>query len=279
MEYRLSLASQDDEAFLKELFFDARAAEFLPLHLAEAALQQLMDMQYRVQKSSYELQFPDAQNSIVWVGPYRVGHMLVSAGAAAIHLIDIGLLPPFRGNGIGRGLLEELCRRASEAGVPLRLTVRTNNRAINLYKRMGFQPRGQTAIDMEMEWGGTATAQTSGEEPIAESGPTEPGLTGAYFRSIVGSKAVFHGAAEPVVLQLAAVRALRCDPDPSVDLGDSFALAFKGDSAQMLAQAVYALEFEDGYRTDIFLVPMAASNGVATYESVFNRMRRKAVVN
>jgi GNAT superfamily N-acetyltransferase len=274
MDYRVQAATPEDESFLKELYSDVRATEFSPLNLPEPALAQLMDMQYRAQKSGYAEQFPGAESSIVWVGPYRVGRMLVSAGAAAIHLIDIALLGPFRGHGIGSGLIEGLCRRALEADVPVRLTVRTNNPAMNLYQRLGFIPRSQTAIDIDMEWGGPP-CEVSGEQATIEAGPAaQPGLTGSYFRSIRGARALHYGAAEPVVLRLASVRTLNADPDASVSLGDSFSLTFEGNSDAMLPQGIHELEFEDGYRAEIFLVPVAAANGTATYESIFNRMQR-----
>ena len=277
MEYRLRPATAEDEPFLKELFYDVRAAEFLPLQLPEAALGQLLEMQYRGQKSGYEQQFPNAESSIVWVGPYRVGRLLVSTGAAAIQLVDIALLAAFRGQGIGRKMLEALCQLAAEAGLPLRLSVREENRAMKLYTRLGFVRRGEKGPNIEMEWGGVARPDTAGEETIPESGPVAPGPTGAYFRSIRGTRAFLErNSAERVVLTLASVRALRPSGRAMVSVGDSFALTFEGDSNGTLVQGVYNLEFEDGYRTEMFLVPIAADKGVTTYESIFNRMKLKA---
>jgi len=279
MEYRLLPLTEQDEPFLKELYFDVRKPEFLPLGLPEAALAQLLEMQYRAQKSGYAQQFPTLESSVVWVGPYRVGRMLVSAGAAAIHLVDIALLEAFRGHGIGGQLIESLTRRALEAGVPLRLSVREENRAKRLYTRLGFVPRGGNGLNIEMEWGGAAPPQAAGDDSIQETGPVVPGPNGAYFRSICGTQAIVQiGTGEGVVLKLASVRALRRDPDASVSLGDSFRLAFEADSSAMLAQGIYDLQFEDGNRMNIFLVPIAAANGVATYESIFNRMSRPTPV-
>jgi ribosomal protein S18 acetylase RimI-like enzyme len=275
MEYRVSPASAEDETFLKELFFDVRASEFLPLQLPPPALTQLLEMQHRAQKAGYGQQYPHAEESVIWVGPYRVGRMLVDSSSTAIHLVDIALLTPFRGHGIGRSLLDSLCQRASQAGVPLSLTVRSTNPAIRLYRRAGFTPCGKPGVDVEMQWGGAAPAAADVREETSETGPIVPGLNGAYFRSIRGSKAVVYRAGlENVVLTLVSVRALRADPDPTVVPGDSFELTFEGSSDAMLQQQIYGLEFEDEQRMEIFLVPIAAANGIAVYESVFNRMSR-----
>jgi len=53
MEYRVAAASAEDEAFLKELFFDVRVPEFLPLQLLESALAQLLDNMMPFQVLSY----------------------------------------------------------------------------------------------------------------------------------------------------------------------------------------------------------------------------------
>ena len=279
MEYRLLPFTEQDEPFLTDLYFEVRKPEFLPLGLPQAGLAQLLEMQCRAQRSGYAQQFPNLESSVVWVGPYRVGRMLVSAGADAIHLVDIALLEAFRGNGIGGRLIESLRRRALEAGLPLRLTVRQENRALRLYTRLGFIRRGGDGLNIEMEWGREAARESAGEDSIEQTGPILPGPNGAYFRSICGTRAfVNKGTAEELVLELASVRAPRPDPDPNVDLGDSFALTFQGGSSAMLAQGIYGVEFQDGNRMDIFLVPIAAAKGIATYEAIFNRMRRPTPV-
>jgi len=151
MEYRLLPLTEQDEPFLKELYFEIRKPEFLPLGLPEPALAQLLEMQYRAQKSGYAQQFPNLESLVVWVGPYRVGRMLVSAEAGAIHLVDIALLEAFRGNGIGGKMIESLTRRALEGGIPLRLSVRQENRAMKLYTRLGFVRCGESGLNIEME--------------------------------------------------------------------------------------------------------------------------------
>lgn len=282
MDHRLLPSVDQDEPFLKELYFEVRKPEFLPLGLPDPALAQLLEMQYRAQKSGYAQQFPNLESSVIWVGPYRVGRVLVSAGSEAILLVDIALLEAFRGHGIGSKLIESLVRRALDAGLPLRLTVRQENRARKLYTRMGFLPCGGDGLNIEMEWGGTASPEAVGKlAPVAPGpvvpSPVVPGPNGAYFHSICGTQAIVQTTTgKSVVLKLASVSALRRDPDPRVSLGDSFRLNFQGDASAMLAQGIHNFQFEDGCRMEIFVVPIAVANGVATYQSIFNRMSRSA---
>jgi ribosomal protein S18 acetylase RimI-like enzyme len=277
MDYRLRPATEEDEPFLKELSFDLRAPDFLALQMPEAALMQLLEMQYRAQKAGYQQQFPNAESTIVWVGPYRVGRMLVNPGKAALHLIDIALLTAFRGHGIGRSMIESLIERARQAAVPLRLTVREENRAMQLYARLGFVRCGERAMSVEMEWGGAPATPPPAHDSIHESGSIVPGLNGAYFRSVCQTQAIIQkSAGEQIVLKLASVESLRPDRDARVSLGDSFTLTFEGDAGCLLPQGIYELQFEDSHTMEIFIVPIRSAHGIVTYESVFNRMMRMA---
>lgn len=59
-------------------------------------------------------------------------------------VLGMGLLPEFRGRGLGRGLIEAALARADAAGLlRVELTVRGDNaRAIALYRRVGFVVEG-----------------------------------------------------------------------------------------------------------------------------------------
>jgi ribosomal protein S18 acetylase RimI-like enzyme len=85
-------------------------------------------------------------------GRERIGRIYVDRRADEICLVDIALLPQHRGGGIGTALIEDLLREAREAGKPLRCHVEQNNRAIGLYRRLGFRPIAQTGVYHQLEW-------------------------------------------------------------------------------------------------------------------------------
>jgi ribosomal protein S18 acetylase RimI-like enzyme len=60
-------------------------------------------------------------------------------------MLGMGLLPAYRGRGLGRRLIEETLRDARAAGLSrVELSVRADNaRAIALYSRLGFQVEGR----------------------------------------------------------------------------------------------------------------------------------------
>ena len=78
--------------------------------------------------------------------------MIVDRSGDEIHLVDIALLPEFRGQGIGTRLLEVVQTEAEAAGLPVGLSVAKDNRALNLYGRLGFCRMADDGVYLKMEW-------------------------------------------------------------------------------------------------------------------------------
>ncbi|HTD51708.1 MAG TPA: GNAT family N-acetyltransferase, partial [Thermoanaerobaculia bacterium] len=68
-----------------------------------------------------------------------------------IRLVDIALLPAFRGKGVGTRLLAELIAEAKGRGVPLTIHVELFNPARRLYDRLGFTPVEEHGVHVLME--------------------------------------------------------------------------------------------------------------------------------
>lgn len=138
-----------DESFLRDLFFDVRRDEFESAGLPEPALNALLTMQHTAQKRSYELNYPDAKNSIIEFENEKIGRLLIARDAGKIHLIDISLLREFRGKGIGSGILERLKTESEMIGLSV---FKTNFGALNLYRRHDFKIVRESGAYFEMEW-------------------------------------------------------------------------------------------------------------------------------
>jgi ribosomal protein S18 acetylase RimI-like enzyme len=109
-------------------------------------------MQYNARQVSYGRQFPFSDQVLILVHEKRAGALRVLRDTNEIRLIDIALLPEFRGVGIGTRLLGALIDEAATACKPLRLSVaRTNVDAIRLDRRLGFKSAGEDGLHLQME--------------------------------------------------------------------------------------------------------------------------------
>lgn len=68
-----------------------------------------------------------------------------------VFIHNVVLDPDAQGHGIGTTLLAEIVDAAREKAVPVRLQVLHANRAVNLYRRLGFIETGRTPTHLMME--------------------------------------------------------------------------------------------------------------------------------
>ena len=72
-------------------------------------------MQFNAQTEDYRTNYPDASFEVIERDGMAAGRLLVMRSDAAVHVIDIALMPEHRGAGIGTKLLNELQDEASGA--------------------------------------------------------------------------------------------------------------------------------------------------------------------
>jgi ribosomal protein S18 acetylase RimI-like enzyme len=89
---------------------------------------------------------------VLLVDGAEAGRLYVRRTDDEVHVLDIALLPEFRDRGIGTALLHELMDEAAGAGRVASIYVEQTNRALSLYRRLGFEPVADQGIYMLMEW-------------------------------------------------------------------------------------------------------------------------------
>jgi GNAT superfamily N-acetyltransferase len=280
MNIDLKVAGSEDESFLTDLFFDVRGPDFavLPPDVA----QPLIAMQQRAQLKAYSEQFPKAVNEIVWIDGQRAGRFLVSSTAEEIRLVDVALLSRFRGQGVGTKLLGDLCRRAREEKLPLRLSVAAGNPAYRLYARLGFVPTGSDSAYISMELGAeiqamlAAAGETAGKESTAgevvEPAAVEPGLTQAYFRTLQGRRVQARSLSGlQVELLVSRVEPLASARRQRLEMGDSFRVEYLGPLESVLPSEMIEIAVDGDAPQQVFVSPLGPEDGAMLYESVFNR--------
>jgi GNAT superfamily N-acetyltransferase len=152
MIYELRPALWEDNAFLELLYADVHRAELAALALPGTGLAQLVALRFKAERMALAAKFPDADHSIIAAGSTGIGHLLLTETPAEIRLIDIALLAPFRGAGVGTGIIEQLQTYAAESSLPLRLSVQPQSPAVRLFERLGFAHIGGQTDNLHMEW-------------------------------------------------------------------------------------------------------------------------------
>ena len=147
-----------DTAFLRELFASTREVELALLPGGAAVRDSFLDMQCRAQARAYRDAYPRADHHIVEVGGVAAGRLYVDRGPEWLHVVDVSLLPDYRGQGLGAALVQGLLAEATAAGCGLCLTVEKANPAVRLYQRLGLTVASEDGIYQQMTAGAAVRA-------------------------------------------------------------------------------------------------------------------------
>jgi ribosomal protein S18 acetylase RimI-like enzyme len=145
-------ARPDDEVFLYQLYCSTRAEETNAWGLKDSQREMLLRLQFTARARHYEIAFPQAEHQIILLDNRSAGRILVYRSENEIRLVDVALLPEYRGAGIGSSLVRALCEEARATGKPVTLHVAKVNPAAQLYRRLGFSVIGDIGTDYKMEW-------------------------------------------------------------------------------------------------------------------------------
>lgn len=141
-----------DYDFLRRLYHSTRAEEMRFFPFSEEQKVQFLDQQFNAQHTYYTANYPNCERNLIEIGGQPAGRMWIEEWEKEIRLIDIALMPEWRGSGVGGTLLRELLERGRAAGKPVSIHVETFNPARRLYDRLGFVKTESNGVYDLMEW-------------------------------------------------------------------------------------------------------------------------------
>ncbi len=147
-------AREDDAAFLRAVYGSTREEELEPTGWTRKQKDWFVDQQFGAQDTYYKQHYEGATYDVVVVDGEPAGRLYVARWEDEIRIMDIALLPPFRGQGIGERLLRPLLREGTETSKAVSIHVEQSNRAMSLYRRLGFVPVGEHGVYVLMRWTG-----------------------------------------------------------------------------------------------------------------------------
>ncbi len=129
-----------DRAFLARVYASTREEELAAVPWTPAQKASFVAMQFDAQDAYWQEQRPGTERTVVLVGGRPAGRLYVDRAADEIRIVDIALLPEFRGSGAGTALLRSVLDEGDRRGLPVTIHVEKGNRARALYARLGFVP-------------------------------------------------------------------------------------------------------------------------------------------
>lgn len=144
---QLRPAQPADEPWQRQLFANLRG--FDPAMLA--ACPPLLDQQWQLQQQAFMHDYPGARTRLILSANRAVGVISLYQGASSWRLLEIGLEPDCRGQGIGQRLLQALTQFADRQGQTLELAVKRHNPALRLYQRLGFVVLAEPKADLQLQ--------------------------------------------------------------------------------------------------------------------------------
>jgi ribosomal protein S18 acetylase RimI-like enzyme len=152
MSLSLRPASSGDDELLYAVYASTRAQEMALMDWNAAQKQEFLRMQYRAQKQAYAENYQGADIQLILLDGQPIGRLYVDRTGEEIHVLDISLLPQYRGQGIGTYLLNKIMKEAAEHNRPVTLYVQQFNPALHFYERLGFRHVSDQGVYLFMKW-------------------------------------------------------------------------------------------------------------------------------
>lgn len=128
--------------------FDELAATGWPDSMRDAFLEQ----QHRAQHQHYQTHYPGLEWLILEAGGEAIGRLYLAEWEREYRVVDISLIAPQRGRGIGAALFADLLAAAAARGKNVSIHVEKANPARRLYERLGFRIAADKGIYDLLEW-------------------------------------------------------------------------------------------------------------------------------
>lgn len=145
-------ATDADEPLLRKVYASTRAAELALVGWDEGTKDAFLRQQFDAQRSWYDRTIPNCSRQVILVGDEPAGRLYLDEQPAETCVVDIAILPEFRGRGVGSSLLARIVDEAGGRGASVFLHVEHNNPALGWYTRRGFVVEDDQGVHLLLRW-------------------------------------------------------------------------------------------------------------------------------
>jgi ribosomal protein S18 acetylase RimI-like enzyme len=151
--FALRPETEADLPFLFQLYASTRWDELAPLtDWSEAQKIGFLESQFTAQRDHYLKYYANSSFDIIEQQAVPAGRLYVDRQERTVLIVDIALLPQWRGRGIGTALIEALFAEARGIGKEVSISVEKFNPAQRLYRRLGFREYAEDDVYWFMYW-------------------------------------------------------------------------------------------------------------------------------
>lgn len=135
--------TEHDTAFAREAHHGA---------YREVVVRQFGGWDDALQDQFFDRSWASTAHVIILADGQRCGYAAVETRDDAMHVHELVIHPQFQNRGLGTAFLRGICEAAAAHGGAVRLGTFHENRALALYKRLGFREFGRTETHVLLEW-------------------------------------------------------------------------------------------------------------------------------
>lgn len=163
LQSRIALrpVSSDDQDFLRRVYASTREQELAQVPWSDADKEAFLRHQFDAQDRHYREHYEGASFDVVEVDGVPAGRMYVARWRDEIRIMELSVLPEYRGAGIGTQLVRSILDEAAREGRCTSVHVEQHNPARRLYERLGFVPVAERGVYLLMEAPPFAQAKTA----------------------------------------------------------------------------------------------------------------------
>lgn len=145
--------NHDDQDFLRSVYASTRKEEMeLLSDWSSQQKNEFLNQQFLAQHDHYQKHFCSASFQVISYDDVPIGRLYLDRRSDEIRIVDIALLPEYRGQGFGTYILKKIHLEAIKFHLPVRIHVEKNNPAMQLYDRLGYVAIEDKGVYLLMEY-------------------------------------------------------------------------------------------------------------------------------
>ena len=143
---------EEDQDFLLALYGTTRADELAMVDWDPADKAAFVRQQFDAQHRYYQQIFPHGSFQLILAGDEPAGRLYLDDEPDETQIVDITVMPGFRGRGIGTALVSQVLAAAAARGASVTIHVERNNPALRWYAGLGFSLIQDEGVYLLLRW-------------------------------------------------------------------------------------------------------------------------------